>query len=97
LDSVVAIVVILGAPSLALFASGERANLPLTAGIGPQPQLPNLTRFPTVNIAPAVGWRAQERPTPALTVVAFAAGLDHPRRRRLKPASSAVPAAAAAA
>jgi glucose/arabinose dehydrogenase len=81
--SVMAIGVVLGGLSLALFACGERANLPLTAGIGPQPQLPppNLTLFPTVNIAPAVGWRAQERPTPApgLAVVAFATGLDHPR------------------
>ena len=52
-------------------------------GIGPQPQLPppTMTMFPTVKIAPAIGWRADERPTPAsgLAVEAFASGLDHPR------------------
>jgi glucose/arabinose dehydrogenase len=83
LVSVVTIVVLLGGPLLALLACGESAKLPLAAGVGPQPQLPppNPTLFPTVNIAPAVGWRPQERPTPApgLTVVAFATGLDHPR------------------
>jgi glucose/arabinose dehydrogenase len=83
LVSAAAIVVVLGGASLALFACGESAKLPLSAGIGPQPQLPppNPTLFPTLNIAPAVGWRAQERPTaaPGLTVVAFATGLDHPR------------------
>jgi glucose/arabinose dehydrogenase len=89
LVSVVTIVVLLGGPLLALFACGESANLPLAAGIGPQPQLPqpNPTLFPTVNIAPAVGWPPQERPTPApgLTVVAFATGLDHPRNAYVLP------------
>jgi glucose/arabinose dehydrogenase len=67
----------------ALAACGETAKLPLSAGIGPHPQLPppNVTLFPTVNVAEAVGWHANERPTPAagLTVDAFATGLDHPR------------------
>ncbi|GAC1478859.1 MAG: sorbosone dehydrogenase family protein [Steroidobacteraceae bacterium] len=37
--------------------------------------------FPTTQIAPAIGWRADERPTPSsgLAVEAFATGLDHPR------------------
>jgi len=40
-----------------------------------------MTMFPTVSVAEAIGWRADERPTPApgLTVDAFATGLDHPR------------------
>lgn len=69
--------------ALALAACGESAKLPLSAGIGPQPQLPPPTSslFPTVNIAPAVGWRDDERPTPApgLAVSAFATALQHPR------------------
>jgi glucose/arabinose dehydrogenase len=83
LTSVVAIAVVVGVPSLALFGCVESAKLPLSAGYGPHPQLPppNPTMFPTVNIAPAVGWRAEERPiaAPGLKVVAFATGLDHPR------------------
>ncbi len=51
--------------------------------IGPSPQLPKADRqwIPTVNIAPAVGWRdgAQPEPAPGLTLTAFADGLDHPR------------------
>lgn len=51
--------------------------------IGPSPQLPQPDRqwIPTVNIAPAIGWRdgATPKPAPGLTVTAFASGLDHPR------------------
>jgi glucose/arabinose dehydrogenase len=68
---------------LGLGSCGETAKLPLSAGIGPHPQLPppDVTMFPTVNVAQAIGWRPGERPTPApgLTVDAFATGLDHPR------------------
>jgi len=68
---------------LALASCGETAKLPLSAGIGPHPQLPspNVTVFPTVNVAEAIGWRADERPTPApgLMVDAFATGLNHTR------------------
>jgi hypothetical protein len=51
----------------ALVSCGETAKLPLSAGIGPYPQLPppNVTMFPTVSVAEAIGWRADERPTPA--------------------------------
>ena len=62
---------------------GERATIPLRAGIGDAPQLPtpNPTWIPTVNIAPAVGWPNGTAPTAAagFQVQAFAAGLDHPR------------------
>lgn len=69
--------------ALALAACGESAKLPLSAGIGPTPQLPapNKTLLPTVNIAPAAGWPADGAPqaAPGTTVAAFARDLDHPR------------------
>lgn len=70
---------------LLMFATGcrESATLSLAAGTGPDPVLPEpVTRLiPTMNIAPAVGWRQGELPTPAagLAVTAFATDLDHPR------------------
>jgi glucose/arabinose dehydrogenase len=74
---------ILLAAAFALSACGERARLPLSAGMGPSPQLPepNRTLIPTVKVAEATGWPAGETPTPAsgLRVAAFATGLDHPR------------------
>jgi glucose/arabinose dehydrogenase len=66
-----------------LAACGERARLPVAAGIGPQPVLPppKKTLLPTVNIAPARGWPEGATPTAAagLHVASFAEGLDHPR------------------
>jgi glucose/arabinose dehydrogenase len=77
------LVVVLSGAAVSLFGCGERATLPLAAGIGPEPQLPppNHTLIPTVNIAPAIGWTgaAQPIPAPGLAVVAFATGLAHPR------------------
>jgi glucose/arabinose dehydrogenase len=58
-------------------------------GTGPDPVLPppHETRLPTVNIAPAVGWRDDATPVAAegLTVNAFAADLQHPRWLYLLP------------
>ena len=75
--------VVVAATAASLSGCGESAKLPLSAGIGPRPQLPppDVTMFPTVKVAPAVGWRQGEQPTPApgLTVTAFATGLQHPR------------------
>jgi glucose/arabinose dehydrogenase len=66
-----------------LLAGCERAALPLSAGTGPKPVLPPPagTLIPTVDIAPAKGWRPGEAPKPApgLAVTAFATGLEHPR------------------
>jgi len=66
-----------------LSACSETAKLPLSAGMGPSPQLPepNPTLIPTVNIAQAVGWPATELPTAVsgTRVQAYASGLDHPR------------------
>jgi glucose/arabinose dehydrogenase len=66
-----------------LSACGEVARLPVAAGIGPKPTLPEPTKtlIPTVNIAPAKGWPAGATPqgAPGTQVTAFATGLDHPR------------------
>src|ERR1700719_3212071 len=71
-------------PLLALLsACGDQATLPVSAGTGPNPELPppHRTLLPTVNIAPAKGWPAGAAPTaaPGLAIAAFADALDHPR------------------
>lgn len=87
LPTILALLVILGG-AVSLFAC-ESATLPVSAGIGPQPQLPapNPTLIPTVNIAPAVGWSGEAKPVPApgLAVAAFARDLDHPRNLLVLP------------
>jgi glucose/arabinose dehydrogenase len=71
--------------TLVLIVAGcaETDSLPIEAGMGPDPVLPepDPSLVPTVNIAPAVGWAEGERPQAAegLAVNAFARGLDHPR------------------
>lgn len=64
-------------------ACGEIATLPVSAGTGPKPSLPQpqQTLVPTVHIAPAVGWPKGALPhaAPGTRVAAFASGLDHPR------------------
>jgi len=59
------------------------ATLPVEAGTGPAPKLPepNATFIPTVNVAKVVGWTAGQKPTaaPGTEVKAFADRLDHPR------------------
>lgn len=66
-----------------LVACGETSSLQVSDGTGPSPKLPepNKTLIPTVNIAPAIGWPAGAKPTPATgtQVAAFAENLDHPR------------------
>jgi glucose/arabinose dehydrogenase len=68
-----------------LIAAGcsEVATLPVSAGVGNTPTLPQpQTRLiPTVNVAPAIGWAPGATPQAALgtRVAAFAGGLDHPR------------------
>ena len=68
---------------LNIIGCGERATLPVEAGIGPRPTLPapNPTMIPTVNVARAKGWPAGAKPTAGagLSVNAYATGLDHPR------------------
>ena len=61
----------------------EESELPESATVGPNPVLPppDTSYFPRVNIAPAVGWPEDGKPTPAsgFEVAAHAKGLDHPR------------------
>ena len=68
---------------LGLCACGDTADLLVSAGTGPDPQLPSPTRtlFPTVQVAPATGWPAGAKPeaVAGLAVTRFAEGLDHPR------------------
>ena len=68
---------------LGVAGCGERATLPLSAGIGPSPVLPTPARtlLPTIRFARAIGWPPGTTPTPApgLAVSAYASGLDHPR------------------
>ena len=63
--------------------SFTNSSLPVSAGVGADPTLPapKQSLIPTVNIAPAVGWKAGQAPiAPAgMKVQAFARGLDHPR------------------
>jgi len=72
------------AVALPLWACGEHARLPESAGIGPHPQLPapEETLIPTLKIAPAASWTNGAKPiaAPGLAVNAFANGLSHPRR-----------------
>ena len=66
-----------------MVACSGGALLPVDAGIGPNPTLPDPrpTLIPTVNVVDAKGWPAGATPTPApgLAVTAFARGLNHPR------------------
>jgi glucose/arabinose dehydrogenase len=68
---------------LGLAGCGDTATLPVEAGYGPAPALPepNKSLIPTVNIAEATGWPADRSPqaAPGLQVQAFAGNLDHPR------------------
>ncbi|MGH6729675.1 MAG: PQQ-dependent sugar dehydrogenase [Sphingomicrobium sp.] len=67
----------------AVAACGNTAELPVSAGIGPDPQLPppEESLLPMVNIAPAKPWPDGVKPVaaPGTAVTAFATGLDHPR------------------
>ncbi|MGV3590545.1 MAG: PQQ-dependent sugar dehydrogenase, partial [Gammaproteobacteria bacterium] len=77
------LLILLAAVALLLLLSCESAQLPETAGYGPDPELPppDPSWIPTVNVARAVGWQDGETPDVAagLRVNAFATGLDHPR------------------
>jgi glucose/arabinose dehydrogenase len=68
---------------LLLAACGDKADLPVAAGQGSDPQLPapKSTLLPTMKIADVTGWPAGATPTPAagLSVKAFARDLQHPR------------------
>jgi glucose/arabinose dehydrogenase len=67
----------------AVAACGGVAQLPVSAGVGPNPALPAPQRslLPTVHIAKATGWPASAQPiaAPGLVVTRFADDLQHPR------------------
>lgn len=69
--------------AVAIISCGSPAHLPLSAGVGPNPTLPEPDKalIPLVNVVTAKGWKNGEKPTgaPGTTVNAFASGLDHPR------------------
>jgi len=70
------------AVALTLTSCGERAKLPVSAGMGPAPTLPKpvKTLLPTVKIADAIGWLGSApKAAEGLQVAAFADGLEHPR------------------
>ncbi len=71
------------AAAFALAACGNNATLPIEAGYGANPKLPEPQHawIPTVHIADAQGWPAGTTPQVAsgLQIKAFASGLDHPR------------------
>jgi glucose/arabinose dehydrogenase len=77
------IALFLAAAALPLAGCNEASKLPPQASFGPAPTLPEpaSTLLPTINFAPAVGWREGGKPVPAadLAVNAFATGLAHPR------------------
>lgn len=78
----------LGASVFALVAGcGDPA--PVEEGYGADPLLPEpeTKLIPTVNVADADRWEPRETPSAAagLSVVEFAAGLDHPRRMLVLP------------
>lgn len=66
-----------------LVGCGDTAKYSVEQGMGPNPELPvpQSSLLPTINIAKAVHWTNNEKPTAAqgLQVNAFAQGLDHPR------------------
>src|SRR5262245_34918014 len=64
-------------------ARADTAKLSVSDGTGPNPALPkpNNQLFPTIDVAPSVGWTDGGAPTaaPGLEVRAFATALVHPR------------------
>lgn len=79
---------------------GEEATLPVSAGTGPNPELPPPveTTLPTVVIAEATGWPDGKAPQAAdgLAVNAFASDLDHPRMLYVLPNGDVLAAESAA-
>ena len=74
---------VLTAAAAVLCACGSVAELPLSATVGPSPQLepPRQSLIPTVEVASVAGWPPEAHPTPGpgLAVARFADGLQHPR------------------
>lgn len=67
----------------AVLAMGSSAHAQEQPGVGPNPKLPEPQHslLPTINIAPATGWRGDAKPAAVdgLSVAMLATGLEHPR------------------
>lgn len=76
-------VLVLVGTLVAVGGCSRTARLPISEVSGTEPRLaePDRSLIPIVNIAPAEGWAANEKPVPAdgLAVSAFASQLEHPR------------------
>lgn len=68
---------------LLLVGCGANSELPIAAGTGPDPALPEVrdSLLPLVHVAPVERWQAGEKPVaaPGLEVSLYADKLDHPR------------------
>ncbi len=77
------VLLVAAAVGLYVLLTHEKATLAFDKITGAQPTLvePNKTLLPTMAVAPAIGWKTGQTPTPAsgLAVKAFAQGLSHPR------------------
>jgi glucose/arabinose dehydrogenase len=71
------------AAAVTILGCARAARLPVSAGMGPHPVLPEPEHalIPIVRVAPAKGWPDDARPTPSegLRVTRFATALAHPR------------------
>ena len=69
--------------AITTMACGKSASLPVEAGVGPQPTLPQpqTSLIPVINVVNAIGWPPESAPAaaPGTTVNAFAMDLQHPR------------------
>jgi glucose/arabinose dehydrogenase len=72
-----------------LCACGSVAHLPVSAGTGPNPTLPEPEHalVSVINVAKVKGWPAGGQPdaAPGLTVARYAEGLEHPRWMQVLP------------
>ncbi|HEX7876761.1 MAG TPA: sorbosone dehydrogenase family protein [Sphingobium sp.] len=79
--TLIALVIIAGV--IFYLAQGDTAQLPVGADTGKEPVFtsPRSEMFPTINVADAISWKADEKPSVAkgLSVARFAQGLAHPR------------------
>ncbi|MBT8092427.1 MAG: sorbosone dehydrogenase family protein [Gammaproteobacteria bacterium] len=75
--------ILVAAALVGIGSCAGNSDLPVSAGVGPEPTLPppKKSLLPTVNIAKATGWPEGQKPVAAdgLAVEPFATGLDHPR------------------
>lgn len=80
---IIGIVVVLLIGGCIWFLRPDEARVPFDQVVGRVPQLPDPRKqgFPTVRVAPAIGWSDGEQPVAAagLKVALYAAKLDHPR------------------